>query len=183
MRSEIKELHQRLGTTIVYVTHDQTEALTMADRIVVMHGGLVEQIGRPLELYDRPENLFVAGFIGSPAMNLIEGTMEAAGAFVSASGVRFAVPGLAASDRKVVLGIRPEHLELVAADAPGATTGQVVVIEPTGAETLISLRFGTDTVAALVHSRLDPASGSDLSVRIPEGLAHLFDQETGKRIN
>jgi multiple sugar transport system ATP-binding protein len=116
MRVEIKELHQRLGTTIVYVTHDQIEAMTMADKIVVMHDGLVEQIGAPLELYDRPENLFVAGFIGSPAMNFMRGTIRANGsaAFEGPGGVRLPLPAAPAAwnGRAAVYGVRPEHFTL-----------------------------------------------------------------------
>ena len=183
MRAEIKELHQRLGTTIVYVTHDQIEAMTMADRIVVMHGGLVEQVGRPLDLYDKPANLFVAGFIGSPSMNLIAGTAEKAGVFVTAAGVAIDVPGLAAhGGRALVLGIRPEHLELVSADTPGRISGQVVVIEPTGSETQVSLRVGKDDLLALFHSRIETSPGDELHVRPMAGALHLFDQASGKRI-
>src|SRR6266481_1957948 len=113
MRTEIKELHQRLRTTTIYVTHDQIEAMTLADRIVVMHDGLVEQIGAPLELYDRPQNLFVAGFIGSPAMNFLNGTIRANGQlqFESDGGVPLPLAGApkASNGRKVVYGIRPEH--------------------------------------------------------------------------
>src|SRR5262249_39350441 len=118
MRTEIKELHQRLKTTTVYVTHDQIEAMTMADRIVVMHDGLVEQIGAPLELYDKPANLFVGGFIGSPAMNLLNGALRANGRleFEGANGVR--LPLLTAPNgsngHPVIYGIRPEHFAIAA---------------------------------------------------------------------
>jgi len=116
MRTEIKELHQRLKTTTVYVTHDQIEAMTMADRIVVMHDGLVEQIGAPLELYDRPQNLFVAGFIGSPAMNLLNGTIRANGRleFESEKGIRLplATAPRNSDGQLVIYGIRPEHFLL-----------------------------------------------------------------------
>ena len=183
MRAEIKELHQRLGTTIVYVTHDQIEAMTMADRIVVMHGGLVEQIGRPLDLYDKPANLFVAGFIGSPSMNLIAGTVETPGVFTTSSGVAIEVPHLAAhGEQALVLGVRPEHLELVGAEAPGTIAGQVVVVEPTGSETQVSLRIGGDDLLALFHSRIAAVPGDTLHVRPMAGNVHLFDQASGKRI-
>src|SRR6185437_10843226 len=114
-RAEIKRLHQRLETTTIYVTHDQVEAMTMADKIVVMHDGIVEQLGEPLELYDRPRNVFVAGFIGSPAMNFVRGTVGADGrnaVFVAEDGLRFPigpVPGIPAG-RPVIFGVRPEHL-------------------------------------------------------------------------
>src|SRR5271169_6884728 len=134
MRTEIKELHQRLGTTTVYVTHDQIEAMTMADKIVVMHDGLVEQIGAPLELYDRPANLFVAGFIGSPAMNFFKGRVGANGsaAFETADGIKLplAAKPAGADGRPAVYGIRPEHFAI----ADDGALGEVVVIEPTGSE-------------------------------------------------
>ncbi|HEX2115927.1 MAG TPA: sn-glycerol-3-phosphate ABC transporter ATP-binding protein UgpC, partial [Alphaproteobacteria bacterium] len=140
MRTEIKALHQRLKTTTVYVTHDQIEAMTMADRIVVMHDGIVEQIGTPLELYDSPANLFVAGFIGSPAMNFITGIVKRNGGmgFVETeSGTKLPLPnGVAAQpERKVVFGIRPEHLSL--GDGGESVPAQVQVVEPTGAETQV----------------------------------------------
>src|SRR5574338_28055 len=136
MRSEIKALHQRLKTTTVYVTHDQIEAMTMADRIVVMHDGRVEQIGRPLDLYDRPDNLFVAQFIGSPAMNVVAGIVRRQNgvAWLEADGARWpmdAVPGI--DGRPVVFGVRPEHLEIAQAGRD-SVAGDVIVVEPTGAE-------------------------------------------------
>src|SRR6516225_5060799 len=137
MRAEIKALHQRLKTTTVYVTHDQVEAMTMADRIVVMHDGRVEQIGTPLDLYDRPDNLFVAQFIGSPAMNVIEGTVRRANGScqVDAQGARWPVPqGTAAEEGKSVhYGIRPGDITLT--DPGRGVAARVVVVEPTGAET------------------------------------------------
>lgn len=155
----------------------------MADRIVVMHGGVVEQIGRPLELYDRPANLFVAGFIGSPAMNLLQGKIEAPGIFLSDGGARFPVSHITAeAGRKVVLGVRPEHLELVDAGTEGALAGTVVVTEPTGSETHVSLRTGADDLLALFHSRLEVAPGEIFHFRPSAGAAHLFDQDSGKRI-
>jgi len=184
MRAEIKELHQRLGTTIVYVTHDQIEAMTMADRIVVMHAGVVEQIGRPLELYDRPANLFVAGFIGSPSMNLIAGRAERDEHFSTVGGASIVVPGLKAMPgRELVLGVRPEHLELAEAGAAGATAGRVVVVEPTGSETQVTLRVGDAELLALFHSRLEAEPGEALHVRVKPATAHLFDQASGKRLD
>jgi multiple sugar transport system ATP-binding protein len=184
MRAEIKELHQRLGTTIVYVTHDQIEAMTMADRIVVMHGGMVEQIGRPLDLYDSPANLFVAGFIGSPAMNLIEGTSDDDGGIVTAGGTVVPIPGIKVVPRReLVLGIRPEHLELVEARTPGSIVGKVVVTEPTGSETQVTLRVGDTELLALFHSRLDVQPNDKLHVRSKASAMHLFDKASGKRID
>ncbi|MFV0303653.1 MAG: ABC transporter ATP-binding protein [Paracoccus sp. (in: a-proteobacteria)] len=188
MRGEIKELHQRLKTTTIYVTHDQIEAMTMADRIVVMRDGHIEQQGAPLELYDRPENIFVAGFIGSPAMNLIAGTIAGHGA-----GARFRIadqhlPLTGAADpagltegRRVTLGVRPEHLDLLAGDG-AALAGQVAVVEPTGSETLLVLRFGEQDVSALVRDRLAIEPGARVSLTPRPGMIHLFDTETGQRL-
>jgi multiple sugar transport system ATP-binding protein len=140
MRAEIKALQQRLASTTIYVTHDQIEAMTMADRIVVLHDGAVEQIGAPLELYDSPANLFVAGFIGSPAMNFVKGRLEDGGppALVTASGFRipFDAAPRAAARSEIVLGVRPEHMRL---GGPLAVPAEVVVVEPTGYETQASI--------------------------------------------
>jgi multiple sugar transport system ATP-binding protein len=183
MRAEIKELHQRLGTTIVYVTHDQIEAMTMADRIVVMHGGVVEQIGRPLDLYDKPSNLFVASFIGSPSMNLIEGRADQDGRFLANGGTTLTVPGLVARPgASLVLGIRPEHIELVDAGSAGAIEGQVVVTEPTGSETQVTLRVGQSDILALFHTRIEVQPGQPLHIRMLTDKTHVFDKQSGKRL-
>ena len=142
MRAEIKELHQRLKTTTVYVTHDQIEAMTMADKIVVMHDGSVEQIGAPLELYDRPGNLFVAGFIGSPAMNMIEGRLSPSDAARFRHGeparpCRLQDRSMPRRARPLIYGLRPEHLRLEANGIPAT----VVVVEPTGSETQVIVRL------------------------------------------
>ena len=179
MRAEIKELHQRLKTTTVYVTHDQIEAMTMADRIVVMHDGIVEQIGRPLELYDHPANLFVAGFIGSPAMNMIDGRVEG-GALAMQDGTKLPLPaGAKAPDGKaVVYGLRPEHIRL----DPNGIPVQVMVTEPTGAETQVVAKLGGQEVTLQFHQRIDAGPGDILNVSIDAGAAHLFDRETGQRL-
>ena len=137
MRVEIKELHQRLKTTIIYVTHDQIEAMTMADKIVVMNDGRVEQVGAPLDLYDQPANIFVAGFIGSPAMNFLKGKVDAADGrpvFLADGGAVLPLPDVAAeAGRPVVYGIRPEHIAI----GEGGMPARVSVLEPTGSETQI----------------------------------------------
>ena len=137
MRAEIKELHQRLRTTTIFVTHDQIEAMTMADTIVVMQAGRIEQIGAPLELYERPRNRFVAEFIGSPAMNLLPGVLGPEGVAVEGETLPLAAAGAAAPGAEVVYGIRPEHLELAETGFPAT----VRVVEPTGSETLAPLAF------------------------------------------
>jgi len=182
MRTEIKELHQRLGTTTVYVTHDQIEAMTMADKIVVMHDGLVEQIGAPLELYDRPANLFVAGFIGSPAMNFFKGRIGPNGsaAFETADGVKLPISGAPSrfDGRPAIYGIRPEHFRLADDGAPA----EVVVIEPTGSEIQVVARLGTTEIVAVFRERHMLKPGEKIRLRPEPKLAHLFDEATGKRL-
>ena len=182
MRVEIKELHQRLKATIIYVTHDQIEAMTMADKIVVMHDGRVEQIGRPLELYDRPRNLFVAGFIGSPSMNLIPGTIatrDGAKRFVADSGLTIPIPPIDVREgQSVVYGIRPEHITI----AEGGFPVQVVVAEPTGSETQIFARVGEIMIDAVVKDRIDARPGSEVSFRIDPANVHLFDKDSEERL-
>jgi multiple sugar transport system ATP-binding protein len=181
MRAEIKELHQRLKTTTVFVTHDQIEAMTMADRVVVMHDGLIEQIGTPLELYDGPRNLFVASFIGSPAMNFIKGVartrdrlwVEAHGSCLPIDGSHKAEDG-----RPVIYGVRPEHLEL----ADSGLRAQVVVIEPTGSETMAVLRFGDAEIVALFRERHRFTAGQAVYLRPRSDHVHLFDIQSGQRI-
>jgi multiple sugar transport system ATP-binding protein len=181
MRVEIKELHQRLKTTTVYVTHDQIEAMTMADKIVVMHDGIVEQIGAPLELYDRPVNLFVAGFIGSPAMNMIEGRLSPSDASVFLTTAGTALPLArsidAAKGKALIYGLRPEHVRLEANGIPAT----VVVTEPTGSETQVIVRIGQSDLTLMFHERIDVRPGETLHLAIDKSAVHLFDKETGMR--
>jgi multiple sugar transport system ATP-binding protein len=180
MRSEIKALHQRLRVTTVYVTHDQIEAMTMADKIVVMNHGVVEQAGPPLELYDRPANLFVAGFIGSPAMNMIEGTI-ANGSMRTPDGMDWVLPanGKGHHDGPTVYGIRPEHLRL----DPDGIKASVRVVEPTGSETQVLLRAGDHDLIAAFRDRITAKPGEMLPISPDPALIHLFDRETGRRVN
>jgi multiple sugar transport system ATP-binding protein len=185
MRTEIKALHQRLKTTSIYVTHDQVEAMTMADRIVVMHDGRVEQIGTPLELYDSPVNLFVAGFIGSPAMNFIEGTLGRANgqAWVEAAdGARLPAPGASAATAgsRVICGIRPEHLAL--AGAAGGVAATVEVVEPTGAETQVVVNMAGGQVTAVFTERHNFRPGERIALAARPDLVHLFDAESGRHL-
>ena len=181
MRTEIKELHQRLKTTTIFVTHDQVEAMTMADKIVVMDDGRIEQIGSPLELYDRPRNVFVARFIGSPAMNLVQGTVRRGEGFsVEVNGYRLPVgaESEAGDGQTVTYGIRPEHLDL----ADDGFPAQVSVVEPTGSETLVFLRFGETDMVAVFRDWHDFEPGQTVHLRPRADRAHLFDNATGARI-
>ena len=184
MRAEIKSLHRRLATTIVYVTHDQVEAMTMADRIVVMNGGRIEQIGRPLDLYDNPQSIFVAGFIGSPSMNLLNGhfaTVEGRAVFRIGDSVVLPLPdGVARPDgTKAAYGIRPDYLKLSTADT--GFPARVVVVEPLGSETQITATIGDQTVVTLSHERVSVEPDETIWLApVPERVC-LFD-EAGRRI-
>ena len=184
MRAEVKQLHQRLKTTTIYVTHDQIEAMTMADKIVVMNEGQVEQIGAPLDLYDRPRNRFVAGFIGSPAMNFISGRLEGDSgllAFSADGGIRLPVD---ADDQgrlrpSVALGVRPEHLVL----GNDGIAAQVTVVEPTGSEVQVNARAANgDEIVAVFRERHSFSPGEMISLKPQAGAMHLFDGETGLRM-
>ena len=180
MRTEIKELHQRINTTTVYVTHDQVEAMTLADKIVVMKDGVIAQAGAPLDLYDRPENRFVAEFIGSPSMNIIEGALESGG-FRSRDGVLYPcnVSGKTLG-KPVLYGIRPEHIRLV--DDGKGVPATIQVLEPTGAEMLLVCRVGESSVTVVIRDRIGARHGTAVSLLPDIDKAHLFDAETGVRI-
>ena len=181
MRSEIKAMHQRIGTTTIYVTHDQIEAMTMADKIVVLHDGNIEQVGAPLELYDRPANLFVAGFIGSPAMNFLEGRIEE-GVFRTDKGLILPLPAdlspASAGGRPLVYGIRPEHIR--ASDQ--GIQGRATIVEGTGSEIFAKLDCGGEQLSCLFRERIDIRFGDTVGVSIDEKRVHLFDKATGQRL-
>ena len=181
MRAEIKELHQRLKTTTIYVTHDQIEAMTMADRIVVMRDGVVEQTGAPLELYDRPATLFVAGFIGSPSMNLFKGSVTVNGkpSFVTEGGVELPLKSAPSNidGRPCIYGIRPEHLA-IGADFKG----EVSVVEPTGSETQVFAKVGGHPIVTVFRERVSAQPGDNLPLSPNLDAVHLFDAESGKRL-
>jgi multiple sugar transport system ATP-binding protein len=181
MRTEIKELHQRLRTTTIYVTHDQIEAMTLADKIVVMRGGTIEQIGAPLTLYDRPANVFVAQFIGSPSMNILSGRLQG-DAFTTEDGISIPVGRTVATDgtpELAHLGIRPEHVALTGAGGIPAT---VHVVELTGPETQIFARVGSKTVVAAFHERVVAKPGDRIFLRFPSECLHLFGGPGGSRL-
>jgi multiple sugar transport system ATP-binding protein len=190
-RLELKKLHERLATTAVYVTHDQIEAMTMGDRIVVMHDGFIQQVGSPLELYDRPANRFVAGFIGSPAMNLFEAELKSTGDNVSLRAGDFTLdlpPDMAKyfqdyTEQKVVVGIRPEDFKQADEHSPGETISATIeVVEPIGNETYVNVAAGNVTLTAAVGRRSEVKPHSTLSlVPIFENM-HLFDFHSQKSL-
>ncbi|MBB3329514.1 multiple sugar transport system ATP-binding protein [Halomonas campaniensis] len=180
MRTEIKELHQRLKTTTVYVTHDQIEAMTMADRIVVLHQGYVQQMGTPLELYDHPANLFVASFIGSPGMNLIHGRPGRETRFEVRGGGELPLGELDTSKApgEAVYGIRPEDISLVDDGVPV----EVVSVEPTGAEIHVVARLGDQHVTVVFRERHDVHPGDTIHLGLNLEKVHLFDADSGERL-
>jgi multiple sugar transport system ATP-binding protein len=184
MRSEIKELHQRLQTTSIYVTHDQIEAMTMGDQIVVMRDGRIEQTGSPLELYDLPANQFVAGFIGSPAMNFLPGKLLVNGGQCQVElqdGLKLDLPHAVKGQhgQPVVFGTRPEHLTLVDS---GGITAHVAVMEPTGMDTFVACRHEGVEFSAVFRERHDFQLGSTINLQPDMARAHVFDAASGKRL-
>ena len=177
MRTEIKELHERLKTTILFVTHDQVEAMTMADRIMIFNKGNLEQYGTPLELYDQPANVFVATFIGSPTMNLVSGVMEADGVRAQ-DGTLWPAPTDKDLGRRVLLGVRPEHITLTDKGIPAI----VRVVEPTGSETHVIVAQAGEKMTVVVRGRFEAESGTKLAMSYDTPLTHLFDAETGMRL-
>ena len=182
MRVQLKHIQRQLQTTTIYVTHDQVEATTLADRIVVMNGGRIQQIGTPDEIYNSPNNVFVAGFIGTPPMNLIEGRVEN-GRFV-APGIELALSAatLAKSlPEKLILGVRPEDADIAAAD-PGQIKSSVFAVEPMGDHTLVTTQIGTEFFTAKVDRDYRQALESPLSLRIRPDRVHLFAAASGDRL-
>ena len=183
MRTEIKALHQQLKTTIIYVTHDQIEAMTMADRIVVMNAGHIEQVGSPLELYDRPANRFVAGFLGSPSMGFIAGTVEGrdgAARVRAPDGTSLPVGATTAEPGQAVeIGVRPEHYRLAAEGDPEAFPFVAAVVEPTGAETHLFGTVAGTAVRCVFRERINVPPGATLHMAVDRRHVHVFDPATG----
>ncbi len=177
MRTEIKELQQRLKTTTIYVTHDQVEAMTMADQIVVMKDGCVEQIGTPLELYDCPANQFVAGFIGLPAMNFLATEITDGGLRLPCGVVLPLTSTVTGASTPSAFGIRPEHLQLVDAGIKGAICGKVAVVEPTGSETTVTVECDGGRLTALIRERVKFTPGQALQLKPIAGCGHVFDAQ------
>ncbi|MCR8723739.1 ABC transporter ATP-binding protein [Frigidibacter sp. ROC022] len=178
MRGEIRRLQQRLGVTAIYVTHDQVEALTMADRVMLLNAGRIEQFAPPLELYDRPASVFAAAFIGSPPMNLVDSEPVAAGT-VKALGTSIAIPDNIT--RPVTLGFRPEHVEVLT-EGPGQFSGRVDSAENTGDRLNISVEVGQDLINVSISDRRDIAPGDTVALSVAPERLHIFDRETGRRV-
>ena len=189
MRTELKHLHEQLGGTFVYVTHDQAEAMTMADRIAVMNAGRIEQVGGPLDIYRRPVSHFVASFFGVPTMNFLDGTVEEANGAMEFRGAGLTTALDASVDsglagRGAVLGVRSEHVLVVDADTPGATPATVSLIEPLGDATLVFFEHGgARRLVAKVDPDLPAAAGDAIHVTLDTANVHLFDAGNGGRLN
>ena len=175
LRRELKLLHQTLGSTMVYVTHDQAEAMTLATRIVVMQGGRIQQIGTPAEVYDRPANRFVAGFLGSPSMNFVDGSVDAQGRF-SAGALNMALP--TTKQGAVTLAARPEHLHI---DDNGPMSGTVTLVEPMGNHQVVWIDCGGQALSLIEHDARPLASGQTVRFTIDAARVSLFDQGSGQR--
>ncbi|ODT75965.1 MAG: ABC transporter [Pelagibacterium sp. SCN 64-44] len=180
MRSEIKLLHRQLGITTVYVTHDQIEAMTLADRIVVLNGGRIEQVGRPMELYTLPANRFVAEFIGSPAMNMLPARLEQDSLVFPGGRIECVVPA-AHIGRDVIVGLRPEHLSLY--EGPTAIAAKVILVEPTGSQTNLLLDIGGQDVVAVADGSRLAEVGDVVFLAVEPATVHVFDREGGQRLS
>jgi multiple sugar transport system ATP-binding protein len=184
MRAEIKKLHREIGATSIYVTHDQIEAMTLADRIVALDAGQVQQIGSPLELYDRPANLFVAGFIGSPAMNMFPARLQRGDGRLSLQHEAFTmaldattVIGGGEPDTALTVGIRPEHIAV----GNGPIRALVELVEPTGSATIVHVRLGNTVLKAFTLERLPLTIGAPVAIDLPPARLHLFESG-GRRV-
>ncbi|WP_340648853.1 sn-glycerol-3-phosphate ABC transporter ATP-binding protein UgpC [Pseudoxanthomonas winnipegensis] len=185
VRSEIARLHRQLGTTMIYVTHDQVEAMTLGQRIVVLKDGQIQQIDTPMALYDRPANLFVAGFLGSPAMNVLRGTAQAEGLRLDDGALvpwHGAAPAPATPGRALIVGVRPEDLHLVQAGAPGSFAATVENIEPVGNEIFVHLLAGKLALVARVAPRALPAPGEPIGLQLDPARLHCFDPADERRL-
>ncbi|WP_427023791.1 sn-glycerol-3-phosphate ABC transporter ATP-binding protein UgpC [Aureimonas ureilytica] len=185
MRAEIRKLHKRLSATSVFVTHDQVEAMTLADRLVVMNAGHVEQVGKPGEIYDRPATRFVASFIGSPPMNLLPGELDSEDALRLKDGYRIDLPvgarvGFGA--RRIEIGIRPEHAILTRRGAPGSADAVVDFIEELGASRVVYAELGGTMFAVTVSEAMEVEPGNAIGLILPPERLHAFDAETGRRL-
>ncbi|MFY0660652.1 MAG: sn-glycerol-3-phosphate ABC transporter ATP-binding protein UgpC [Shimia sp.] len=183
MRAEIKRLHKRLGVTSVYVTHDQVEAMTLADRIVVMNDGAIEQIGTPMELFNNPANTFVAGFLGSPPMNMVKGVLTETGAHLAGVEIALGAQYHGQAGREVIVGIRPEHVSLKVSEGTSPLPISLDLVEPLGSEALLHARLGDAELVFKAETNGDIAHLSGVSeVHVPADLAKVFDAATGRAL-
>ncbi|SHH16953.1 ABC transporter ATP-binding protein [Thermosipho atlanticus] len=194
MRSELKKLHHRLEATIVYVTHDQIEAMTMADKIIVMKDGVIQQVGTPNEIYNKPANTFVAGFIGSPAMNFIDSKIiKDNGLWIKSDGLKLKIPKQFEElleqyiDKEVIFGIRPENIydkmfAMAPSEGENTASAQVDVVEPLGSETILHLIAGNDKFVAVVDPKTQAKEEQIIDVVFDMNAMHIFDKETGKAV-
>ena len=184
MRAEIKRLHNRLGVTSIYVTHDQVEAMTLADRIVVMNDGRIEQVGSPMELFNNPANTFVAGFLGSPPMNQIKGTLTDTGARIGDIEIKLSGATANHAGRDIIVGIRPEHVSLRSGGQTSPLQIELDLVEPLGSEALLHARFGENDMVFKADTEGDIAHLSSVSeVHVPAHLVKIFDAETGRSLS
>jgi sn-glycerol 3-phosphate transport system ATP-binding protein len=181
MRLEIQKLHRRLGTTSLYVTHDQVEAMTLAQRMVVMNAGRAEQIGTPMEVYQNPASVFVAGFIGSPAMNFLDGRSDGAGRAMLDGGGSVAIPGKVQAGRRVTVGIRPEHLAPCKPDGANLV-GSVEVVEALGADTLIHVTVAGRSIIARLAQDARAEIGEPIALAAAGDKVYVFDADSGGRL-
>ena len=181
MRLEIQKLHRRLGTTSLYVTHDQVEAMTLAQRMIVMHAGRAEQIGTPMEVYESPASVFVAGFIGSPAMNFLAGTVEGGGRIALDGSGAITARAKVSAGRKITVGVRPEHLSPCAPSAANLV-GSVEMIEALGADTLIHVAVAGGTIIARLPPGTPAGVGEAIALAAAPAHVYLFDTDSGARI-
>ena len=177
-RAQIKHLQHELKVTTIYVTHDQIEAMTLADRVVVMDKGLIQQIGTPTEIYDKPANLFVAGFIGNPAMNLIKGHIKT-GCFVAEN---ISIKGLKLKEGPATLGFRAEDATLIDKPARAQIKAPTYAMELLGDATMVTVKTGNTLVAVKAHKEFRTEIGREVSISVPEASCHLFDSQTGERL-
>jgi ABC-type sugar transport system ATPase subunit len=181
MRVEIAKLHQRIETTVVYVTHDQVEAMTLATRLAVMNGGRIQQVGPPAEVFSKPANMFVAGFIGSPTMNFIEGMLTADGSFTSPV-VSLKLPGNHSKHGAVVLGVRPDDIEAVESGTPDSFEAELEVAELLGHRKNLYLNSAGARLLAVVEATFSGAPGTKVRLKFRQDRLHLFDKASGERI-
>ena len=185
MRGEIKRLHQEIGKTTIYVTHDQIEAMTLADRMVLLNGGVIEQAGKPLDLFERPASRFVAGFLGSPRINFLDGTVKAAN-LVTSGGTELPLKGRLSPGKPIIVGIRPEHIAVAHGPSPASgkvrLMAEIELVQPTGSRSLVTCRIGSDRLIAELPSHDIGGTTGSIAIDIDMDRAVIIDAETDRAI-